>query len=944
MPPRIPFRCSSRFPPVTALAVALAVAVAAAPLAAQPAPAAASGAAAVLPPGDLGDTLNAFSRATGLQVIADPSLLRGKRSSGGSVAGDARQALAHLLRGTDLGFRLDGDTVIVQSASADANADADAAQASAAPAAAEAIDLDQIVVTGTATQQPKFLAPYAISTIGAEAIARQAPRSMVDMLRSVPGVTVENSGGEAGGENVVIRGLPWSGFRLLDVLEDGLPLFESNYERQLQIDEVYRLDLGTTGAEVVRGGTAPIYSNNASGGVLNFITNHGTDIPKGAVKLTGGSNALGRMDATASGPVKGNDNLLYAVSGFYRQSDGLRDPGFGNGNQGGQIKLGGTYKFDFGKIFADFKYLNDRGVFYSAIPLSDPRNGNSLGDLIDPGTGTLNSDSFRNVSIRTLDGKGGNRVQTRDLADGVHPVTRTLTVGGETEFANGWRLSDKARYVDGDVGFNALLNGSPVDAASTLSGRLAAARAAFPGTAALRYVLAGTNTPFDPASTAGLTMINTWSSTQTHYSDFVNDLRLGRLFDTAGGGSHDVSLGLSFSRFDLQQQQLGNALLTDVKTNPDALDIQALNAGGQVLGNVTENGFTSYGSGDLIGDSHGTATALYAADTWKLADAWEVDAGLRRVWRREEGNRGVIGTQTIASSGPLAARSVTGLVGSVPYQKNMAGTSWTLGTSYKFSEPFNAFARYTESFSFPRLSEQWGNVVNGVGGRMPDGSATPVTPIRQAEIGLKYGSRPLDLVLIGFYSDFKNLNSSTYVANASGLLVNVPLMLDTRTKGVELEGTWRPTDAFEIAGSVTVQDPRISGADTFSGLSGASLVDNEIPRVPKYSWSLQPSYRFQAGEVETRVYATWFGIGRRFQDFTNASVLPAYRTLDVGVHLQLDANFSAQLLCTNVTDSHGLTEGNARAPGVSGDLVQADATVGRPIFGRSYVASLQWAW
>ncbi|MCW0376850.1 TonB-dependent receptor domain-containing protein [Xanthomonas sacchari] len=937
MPPRRSFRCALRSPRATALAAALAALVALPAIA--PSAAAATPAAATLPPGDLGATLAAFSRATGLQVIADPALLRDKRSPGGSVAGDPRQALSGLLRGTDLGFRLDGDTVIVQATAMPA-----ASVAAPAPAAADAIDLDRVVVTGTATQQPKFLAPYAVSTVGAEAIARQAPRSVVDLLRSVPGVTVENSGGEAGGENVVIRGLPWSGFRLLDVLEDGLPLFESNYERQLQIDEVYRLDLGTTDAEVVRGGTAPIYSNNASGGVLNFITNHGTDTPSGAVKLTGGADALARIDGVASGPVKGNDALQYAVSGFYRQSDGLRDPGFGNGNQGGQFKVGGTYKFDFGKIFADFKYLNDRGVFYSAIPLADPRNGQSLSALIDPGTGTLNSASFRHVAFRTLDGAGGNGVETRDLADGVHPVTRTLTIGGDTEFANGWRLSDRARYVNGDVGFNALFNGAPTDAAALLASRLGAARAAFPGTASLRYVLAGSNTPFDPASTAGLAMINTWSSTQTHYSDLVNDLRLGRLFDLAGGGSHDITMGLSVSRFTLRQAQLGNALLTDVKSNPDALDIQALNAAGQVLGSLTENGFTAYGSGDLIGDSHGTATALYAADTWKLDDAWQVDAGIRRVWRREEGNRGVIGTQTIAGSGPLAARTVTGLVGSVPYSKDMAGTSWTLGASYKIADPVNAFARYTESFSFPRLSEQWGNVVAGIGGRMPDGRATPVTPIRQAELGVKYASRPLELVLIGFYSDFKSLNSSTYVANASGLLVNVPLLIDTRTKGVEFEGTWRPLDGVELTGSVTLQDPRISGADTFSGLSGASLVDNEIPRVPKYSWSLQPSYRFQVGEVEARAYATWFGIGRRFQDFTNASVLPAYRTLDLGLHLQLDANLSAQLLCTNVTDAHGLTEGNARAPGVSGDLVQADATVGRPIFGRSYVASLQWAW
>lgn len=147
---------------------------------------------------------------------------------------------------------------------------------------AHGLELEEIVVTATPTPTTKLTAPYAISTLSSEELQDKPPRSLVDALKSVPGVSVENSGGEAGGENVVIRGLPWSGFRLLDVLEDGLPLFESNYERELQIDELYRVDLGTERVELVRGGTAPIFSNNASGGAVDFITNHGTTTQRGA--------------------------------------------------------------------------------------------------------------------------------------------------------------------------------------------------------------------------------------------------------------------------------------------------------------------------------------------------------------------------------------------------------------------------------------------------------------------------------------------------------------------------------------------------------------------------------------------------------------------------------------------------------------------------------------
>ena len=148
----------------------------------------------------------------------------------------------------------------------------------------------EIVVTGTATSQRKFDAPYSVTTIDRRRIDDTAPNSVADLLQATPGITVEASGGSGGGENIVIRGLPWSGWRLIDLNVDGMPLFESNTEGFLNIDEIYRVDLDTRRAEIVRGGTAPIFSNNASGGVVNFITSHGADAFEGAVRVeTGGA-------------------------------------------------------------------------------------------------------------------------------------------------------------------------------------------------------------------------------------------------------------------------------------------------------------------------------------------------------------------------------------------------------------------------------------------------------------------------------------------------------------------------------------------------------------------------------------------------------------------------------------------------------------------------------
>lgn len=802
------------------------------------------------------------------------------------------------------------------------------------------LELEEVVVTATREPIQKLTAPFAISTISSDELQEKSPRSLVDALKAVPGISVENSGGEGGGENVVIRGLPWSGFRLLDVLEDGLPLFESNYERQLQIDELYRVDLGTSRVELVRGGTAPIYSNNASGGVVNFITNHGTENAESAARLTLASAQQVRVDGRTSGPI--TDNLLYSISGFYRTDNGLRDPGFNDANKGGQLRVGGTYLFTGGKVYADFKYLNDRTIFYTSIPLTHPVTGASLDYLIDKNDGTLDSNSFRHVRTLTLNGAGGGVARDLDLADGIHPDVKTFTVGVEAELGAGWNISDKARYADGSVQFNALLNGAPADAAANLAGFLARAQAGFAGTTSLRYVYAGTGNVFDPAATAGLTMTNTWMDNHTDYSDTFNDLRISKSFET-GFGKHDLTFGTSQSYFKMTQFQLGNTILTNVKNNPDALDVQALDAGGNVLGLVTQNGFTTYGSGDLIGNLSGHALSIYGAENWHITDEWQIDAGIRRVMRTEDGNRGVIGTQTLSATGPLAARAVTGLNGYVPYSKKLNGTSWTVGSSYKFTERANGFVRYSDTFSYPRLSDQWGNINNGVAGTLPNGQPVPVVPIKQAEVGFKLGLPKLELFLIGFWSNFKGLNASTFVADASGVLSNQSLLLDTTTKGIEFEGAWRLAEMFEVNGSITLQEPKVDNANTFNAISAANISGKEITRTPKYTATLEPAYLFKYNDLNGRVFVTFYTVGRRFQDYANTSILPSYSTVDAGVTMQVTKKVSLQLLGSNLTNSTGLTEGNARGP-IANILPVTNASVGRPIFGRAFNASATVSW
>ena len=796
--------------------------------------------------------------------------------------------------------------------------------------------LEEVVVTGTAVETSKFTAPYDISTIKEQAMLDKAPHSLVDLMRGQPGLYVENSGGEGGDENIVIRGLPYSGFRLIDVLQDGLPLFESNYERFLNIDELYRVDLMTEHAEIERGGTAPIYSNNASGGVINLIARHGTPTPEGAVQVEYGSNALTKVSIYQSGPI--TDNLLFSAGGSYRRDNGLREQGFTPADEGGQAQVGATYSFSGGKVFADAKYLNDRSVFYTDIPLVNPVTGASLSNLINPNSGTLTSSAYQNVLIRTLNGTPNGAVVAQDLTDGVNPQMATFSLGGDFDLGAGWKLTDRARYVHGHIGLDGIFNGStPQEASTFLASQLAAAKAAFPGTTSLAYSVVGSNAPYNPATTDGLVMANSFDATRTQLRDFMNDVRLANTFDLGDWGKHDLSFGIYVSHYHYAHEELLNAILENVKNNPDGLNVQALGAAGNVLGYVTENGFISYGAGSSNGWLDGTALAGYLSDTLHLTSRWQVDAGVRHEGRQQSGEQGVLGTQILSTTGPLAARSVQGIVSYVPHHEDLHGTAYTFGTAYDLNSNLNGFVRYTRSYSYPQFT----TIISGA--LLPNGQPLPVSTVNQGEAGLKFAVSTFQAALTAYYAHFNQLSTTTQVAAANGSITTSSIVINSTTTGLEGELDWLPVRFFDLSGSFTLQNPKVDSVETLTGLSAASADDKIITRTPKYVVSLEPAYIFNIQGWSGRLFLDGYTVGKRYQDVSNLSVLPAYTTLDVGMTLMPTERLELRLLASNVTNSEGLTEGNARASALGTGTV-GDATVGRPLFGRAITASALYRW
>jgi iron complex outermembrane receptor protein len=900
-----------------------------------------------LPAQDAATAIPEFARQAGLQIIAPVDNLKGIKTHRVIGTMDAHEALRRLLEGTGLVVASDdGHTISLRIPSVSGSdpraSDTSATRRTPSPddvasSTNNLFALDEVVVTGTAGSIDKFRAPYAVSTIKEEAILDKQPRSLADLLRNQPGVTVENSGGEGGFENLVIRGLPYIGWRLFDVLQDGLPLYESTWEKYLNIDEIFRVDLMTQRAEIERGGTSSIFSNNAAGGVLNLITRHGTPTPEGALQVEGGTDSLMRISGYQSGPI--TDNLLYSVGGSYRRDDGLRNQGF-TGDNGGQVQAGATYLIPNGKgkLFADVKYLNDKSVVYTDIPLTNPLTGGSLSGLINPNTGTLTSSSFENVQLRTLNGTPGGDIVSEKLSNGIHPDVTTFTLGGDYDLGSGWTITDRARYVQGTIGFNAIFNAAtPTSASSFLGSYLGKAQAAFPGTTSLDYSVVGSGTEYNPATTAGLVMANSYYAIQTRIRDVLNDLHAAKTFDVTDTIKDDVTVGLYVSSYYFYQQEYLNSILENVEGNPNALDIRALSASGAVLGAVTENGFLSYGGGSLNGSLNGTALAGYIEDAVHITPKWQVDAGVRTESRQQHGEQGVLGTQNVDPTGPLAARSVQGVVSYTPHHEDLHGTAYTFGTAYDFFSNLNGFVRYSHAYSFPQFTTIYS------GALLPNGQPVPVSTVNQAEGGLKFQTSTFQAAVTGYYAHFNQLSSTAQVAAANGSITNSPIVFNSTTIGVEAEADWRPVRFFDLSGTVTLQDPKIDAVQTLTGLSAASSVNDTIPRVPTYYISLEPAYIFKFGDWSGRAFADIATIGKRYQDVSNLSILPGYTTLDLGVTVNPTNRVELRLLVSNVTNSAGLTEGNARGSALGVGTV-ADSTVGRPIFSRQATASLLYRW
>lgn len=860
-----------------------------------------------IPAQSVSSAVREAARQANVQIVVSGSVAQGHRSKAVSGQMSIEQALTKMLENTGLVVSNTAPNTFVVVNVKVAAVDPDPIQ-----------DAREIIVTGRAGTgtRTKAETSYSITRINEEALRLQGASSVTEALKSVPGFWVEASGGEASG-NVRARGVPVDGFGSINLLEDGVPLQHDPALGYLNADQVFRLDETIDRIEVVRGGPSSVFYSNAPAGAVNFIPRTVGDNAEGLIKTEIGADQLYRTDFWLGAPV---GDWKMSVGGFYRSETGVRDPGY-TGNLGGQIRATIERDLDKGHFSVDVKEMDDKVIFYTNIPFYHDTSGKLLPvPGFDGNSGTLAGPETEVEDMKTANGS----TYHYDNTEGTHVKRTQITGKFDYEIADGFKLKSTVRYSDTNTQRNGFFANSVASAASFISSKASLLNGVTGATALqLRYVDNGS--AFSTASQNGNgDVIQAGLRALTlPVKEFIADNQMSHRFEF-GGMTHDVTVGYYFAHTDEQFNRYSSLYLTDVENNARLLNLVAVDANGNLVTTLTDNGALRYGYEWANAKGEQTTNALYLADEWQITPKLRLDGGLRWENVSTEGtveNSMSVNLGTLATSNILTGNGTFG-----QYNAHFSKVAWTVGGNYQFSSNFGTFARYTFAYRLPGLA----NYVTSA-------TASPIIQTTNlGEAGVKFAQHDVQIYATAFWTQYNDVGFTNYVFDPVTFTAKTQsLYANTSTIGLELDGKWRPIRYFDISASATIENPKYENyiytdaTNTQYNFDGHQLI-----RVPKVSVRVVPGVnlfndrlRFQAA-VEYE--------GKRFVDAANSVILPSYVSVNLSARVEATKRLTFYGYVDNATNSLGLTEGNPRAGEVSSTDAGANAFLTRPLLGRNY--------
>jgi outer membrane receptor protein involved in Fe transport len=754
-----------------------------------------------------------------------------------------------------------------------ANAQAQTAAPAAEPAktaedANDTLKMERIVVTGTSTARTKMKSSVSVSTLDTDQIQKSGAASAAEVLRSIPGIRSESSGGE-GNANMTVRGAPISagGSRYLQLQEDGLPVMLFGDVSFATPDQFVRADYFLDTVQAIRGGSASTAATNSPAGIVNFIGKTG-QIGGGSAGLTVGlDHRQARLDFDVGGRL--GPKTRFQIGGFQRIGEGARDSNV-TLEDGGQLRMNLTQEFDGGFVRVNFKRLDDKTPTYLPVPVA--LNGNKIVALngVDPRTAFfINS----NLSQDRVYDRSGN-AQSTSPGDGLAVKNTSFGLELQADVGNGFTLSQKLRR-------------------SQIDGRFIGA---FPAGSA----------PTDPANGTfqytGATPVFSMHLFNTSLDDMGNvfsETKLAKAFDLGGGskltgtgglfwGKQSVAETWYWNRYNVELKGEGARYL-DNAGNPSTLPVTE---GTQIWGGCCARTF----------DIDVTTVAPFAALTYE-AGPLSIDGSIRRDQQRGSGS--YKSATRLANGDPSPAFIGWDEAGRTNVGYKSSTTSYSVGANFEFSRAMAVFGRYSKGSSFASPDR----VVVGNSGVANGSTPYPINELKQFEAGLKMREGAFS----GFFTFFsaKTKEDGGFEATTQSYLKD-----NYKANGIEAEMAWR-AGPFSVSGGATLTKAKITTAGANNG--------NKPRRQADFVYQVTPNYTIGPFEVGASIVGTT----KSFAQNDNQVVLPAYVIVNPYASYQLTDKLSLLLSVNNVFDKLAYTEAEGQGNLTNNPLFIARALNGR---------------
>lgn len=206
------------------------------------------------------------------------------------------------------------------------------------------------------TPTPVIDVPQSLSIISSRQIEEQAFRSVGDVLRYTPGLSI--SQGEGHRDAIIIRGIQSTADFFIDGLRDDLQYYRPLYN----VEQV----------EILRGSNALLFGRGGGGGVINRVSKQAV-IGETFSSINSGVDTFGAYSVQGDTNIDAGDNVALRVNAYYQAHENHRD--FYDGES---YAINPTMKISFSPettgVFS-YEYVDDDRVVDRGVPSVTVANG-----------------------------------------------------------------------------------------------------------------------------------------------------------------------------------------------------------------------------------------------------------------------------------------------------------------------------------------------------------------------------------------------------------------------------------------------------------------------------------------------------------------------------------------------------------------------------------------